>query len=158
MALIGPIIGFYFLSSPYSILLQCPGNPFESMYSQSVLAAQNSASFIIRTTARYLEKAPESILRHWDVWVDVSSTAVSIPIPHLVGSEHALIQINWFLFRLSAITCTDHRRFDRGACPEYAILRDERFGSCNQDLGERVRQGSAREWFRTLQRSSCPPY
>lgn len=58
-------------------LLQHPENPFESQYSQSVLAAQNSASFIIRTTARYLEKAPESILRHWDVWVDVSSAAVS---------------------------------------------------------------------------------
>ena len=58
-------------------LLQHPENPFESVYSQSVLAAQNSASFIIRTTARYLEKAPESILRHWDVWVDIPSAAVS---------------------------------------------------------------------------------
>ena len=64
-------------------LLQHPDNPFESMYSQSVLAAQNSASFIIRTTARYLEKAPESILRHWDVWVDVSSAAVSITLSFL---------------------------------------------------------------------------
>ena len=59
-------------------LLQHPENPFESAYSQSVLAAQNAASFIIRTTARYMEKAPESILRHWDVWVDVSSAAVGI--------------------------------------------------------------------------------
>ena len=59
-------------------LLQHPGNPFESTYPQSVLAAQNAASFIIRTTARYMEKASESILRHWDVWVDVSSAAVSI--------------------------------------------------------------------------------
>ena len=59
-------------------LLQHPENPFESIYSQSVLAAQNSASFIIRTAARYLEKAPESISRHWDVWVHVPSAAVSI--------------------------------------------------------------------------------
>jgi hypothetical protein len=61
-------------------LLQHPENPFESMYSPSVLAAQNSASFIIRTTARYLEKAPEAILRNWDVWVDIPSAAVSISI------------------------------------------------------------------------------
>ena len=58
-------------------LLQHPENPFESVYSQSVLAVQNSASFIIQTTAHYLEKALESILRHWDVWVDIPSAAVS---------------------------------------------------------------------------------
>ncbi|KAF9779329.1 hypothetical protein BJ322DRAFT_455613 [Thelephora terrestris] len=58
-------------------LLQHPENPFESVYSQSVLAAQQAASFMIRTTARYLDKAPESILRHWDVWVDIPSAAIT---------------------------------------------------------------------------------
>ena len=62
-------------------LLQNPGNPFESMYSSSVLAAQNSASFLIQTAARYLDKAPESILRYWDVWVYLPSAAVSIYPP-----------------------------------------------------------------------------
>ena len=61
-------------------LLQHPGNPFESAYSQSVLAAQNSASFLIRTAARYLDKAPESMLRFWDVWVYLPSAAVSLPV------------------------------------------------------------------------------
>ena len=59
-------------------LLEHPGNPFESAYSQSILAAQNSASFIIRTAARYLEKAPESILRYWDVWAYLPNAAVSV--------------------------------------------------------------------------------
>ena len=58
-------------------LLQHPGNPFESTYSQSVLAAQNSASFIIQTAARYLDKAPESILRCWDLWAYLPNAAVS---------------------------------------------------------------------------------
>ena len=59
-------------------LLQNPENPFESAYSPSVLAAQNSASFIIQTAARYLDKAPDSILRVWDVWIYLPSAAVRI--------------------------------------------------------------------------------
>ncbi|KAF9646325.1 hypothetical protein BDM02DRAFT_3118827 [Thelephora ganbajun] len=58
-------------------LLKHPENPFESIYSPSVLAAQNSASFIIRTTARYLDKAPESILRCWDIWIHLPSAAIA---------------------------------------------------------------------------------
>lgn len=58
-------------------LLQHPGNLFESTYSPSILAAQTSASFIIRTAARYLEKAPESVLRHWDLWIDVPRAAIT---------------------------------------------------------------------------------
>ena len=61
-------------------LLQHPENPFESTYSPSVLAAQNSASFIIQTAARYLDKAPDSILRFWDVWIYLPGAAVSIPV------------------------------------------------------------------------------
>jgi len=139
-------------------LLQNPEGPFESIYSQSIIAAQNSASFIIQTAARYLEKAPESISRHWDVWIYVPSAAVSVSTDILGVSWDGPIQI---AHRLSVIL--DHRCFNRDPYSEYAIQREERLGSCHQDLGEWrgllvVRKGGAREWIKTLQRSPRPSY
>ena len=39
-----------------------------------------------------MEKAPESILRHWDVWVDFSSAAVGIHHMNFPGRGQALNQ------------------------------------------------------------------
>ena len=55
-------------------------------------------------------------------------------------------------------TILDHGCFDRDTCTEYAIQREERLGSRDQDLGERrrllvVREGGAREWMKSLQSS-----
>ena len=134
-------------------LLQNPENPFESAYSPSVLAAQNSASFIIQTAARYLDKAPDSILRFWDVWIYLPSAAVRIPLMSCGTLREPTLFLLWLLAILG------HCRFNRDSCPQYAIQCDERLGSCDKDLGERrgifvVRKGSAREWKKILQRSA----
>ncbi|KAF9646329.1 hypothetical protein BDM02DRAFT_3188936 [Thelephora ganbajun] len=128
-------------------LLKHPENPFESIYSPSVLAAQNSASFTIRTTARYLDKAPESTLRCWDVWINFPSAAVSKSADALaLLGYRVLSEPIPSLSRLSVIL--DCHCFDRDTCVEYAIQRDERLGSCDQNPGERhgllvERKGSA---------------
>ena len=99
-------------------LLQHPGNPFESTYSQSVLAVQNSASFIIQTAARYLDKAPESILRYWDLWAYLPNAAVSVHVPmsYVPGAQWTDVVSRFSVF-------PDHRGFDRDTCTEYAIER-----------------------------------
>ena len=134
-------------------LLQNPENPFESAYSPSVLAAQNSASFIIQTAARYMDKAPDSILRFWDMWIYLPSAAVRTPLI----SSGTLRELTLFLLWLSAVL--GHCRFDRDSCSQYAIQCNERLGSCDKDLGERcglfvVREGSACKWEKILQRSA----
>ena len=70
-----------FSHSPFlsAALLQHPDDSSEPAYSQSVLPARNSASFIIRTTSRYLEKGSDLTLRHRDAWVNHSNPAVLIP-------------------------------------------------------------------------------
>jgi len=57
----------------------------------------------------------------------------------------------------------DHRCFDRDTCTKYAIQCDERFGSCDQDLGEGrrllvVRKGGACEWEENLTTIRVVPY
>ena len=128
-------------------LLQHPENPFESAYSHSVLAAQNAASFIIRTSARYLDKVPDLILRFWDMWVYLPNAAVSIH--RSISCAVRIWGTNRFLFRLSATL--DHRCFDRDPRAKYSIRRRERPGARDQGLGEWhgllvVRKGGAREW------------
>lgn len=104
-------------------LLQSPENPFESTYSPSVLAAQNSASFIIQTAARYMEKAPDSILRLWDMWVYLPSAAVSTSAGVLRFSFWILSVSTLFLSSISDIL--GYCRLNRDTRPKYAIQCDE---------------------------------
>lgn len=116
-------------------LLQNPENLFESPYSQSVLAAQNAASFIIRTTARYLEKAPDSILRHWDVWVDVPSaaiTAASIAMhaPNMPSTAMSDLDLAIRILEKG----TDYSAYARAALPPILQMRQRASNSTPGDL------------------------
>jgi hypothetical protein len=75
-----PVIVLLYIHRPFLALAltQNPENPLDSQYAPSVLATQTSASAIIRSTARQLEKDPITYMRIWSVWIYLFSAAVSV--------------------------------------------------------------------------------
>jgi hypothetical protein len=59
-------------------------------------------------------------MRHWDLWVEVPGAAVSVTCD---SRDRGML--NETRGPPSAFGHLDHRCFDRHACPEYAIQRNE---------------------------------
>ncbi|KZP18367.1 hypothetical protein FIBSPDRAFT_745533 [Athelia psychrophila] len=59
-------------------LLDHPESPLRSPYATSFLATYRAASFVISSTAKYIERYPELFLRHWVVWTQLFSAAIIV--------------------------------------------------------------------------------
>lgn len=122
-------------------LLQYPENPLESPYAPSVLAAQSSASVIIRTTARQFEKDPVTYMRLWSVWIylfnaaivagSIVSRAFTLPSSSITDLDLALS-----LFEKGA----DTSRHAKLILPFVQQLKGKAYGAYTRSLGRNPSQ------------------
>jgi len=114
-------------------LTQNPENPLDSQYAPSVLATQTSASAIIRSTARQLEKDPITYMRIWSVWIYLFSAAVAAGsivsrAPTMPSSALSDLDVALNLFEKGA----NQSRHAKLILPFVRQLRDKARSACSK--------------------------